>query len=625
MKISFLIIAVMFGISLTFTITGLVTFDLTVQEIKKLLGSRNEGFAFNMIQNLDRHIESRISDFQELSKTELLRDTLLDSNKEFEKLENIKAYLQIKEQEIEFTEDNPFIGGVSDVALTRDLLETIEFYQDEYGYDVVEELFVTNAYGANVALASGISDYSQSDEEWWQQTKENGQYIGKLQFNETYQNYSIEFAYSVMDTDGNFIGILRVLITLDDLLNDFIQESALLTIPGRTVLLLDHDGAQIFSNKEIFLNESPISYFRTIQKGNDVGFFELGDDDDVDNFRLVSYAQSTGYRTFEGFDWIVVVEQNSSSIVNEFVELRNSIIGVSILGMIASIIGAFLISSTVSSPLKHLAITANSISNGDFKTTNTKTNKIDEINTISRSFDDMAKNLQKLINTEKQLAEANVKIKNERLTAIGEVSASMAHNIKNPLATVKSSAEILQKNSKNDDEIKDVVRRMNRSIDTISHQINDVLNYVRVTPLDVKLIKISDLMQSAKNSIEIPHNILLEIPETELQITGDSEKLEIVFINIFLNAIQAIGKDDGKISCMIEQKNSNIIIKIQNSGSNIPEEILSHIFQPLVTSKQKGTGLGLSTCKNIIEQHKGTISAQNNPTCFIITMPISSE
>ena len=64
----------------------------------------------------------------------------------------------------------------------------------------------------------------------------------------------------------------------------------------------------------------------------------------------------------------------------------------------------------------------------------------------------MAKNLQKLINTEKQLAEANVKIKNERLTAIGEVSASMAHNIKNPLATIKSSAEILQKNSKNDDE-----------------------------------------------------------------------------------------------------------------------------------------------------------------------------
>ena len=140
---------------------------------------------------------------------------------------------------------------------------------------------------------------------------------------------------------------------------------------------------------------------------------------------------------------------------------------------------------------------ANSISKGDFQI-KTKINKIDEINTISRSFDEMAKNLQKLIKTEKQLAEANVKIKNERLAAIGEVSASMAHNIKNPLATVKSSAEILQKNSKNDEEIKNVIKRMNRSIDTISHQINDVLNYARITPLDIKLIKITELIHICK-------------------------------------------------------------------------------------------------------------------------------
>ncbi|KAF6247824.1 histidine kinase [Nitrosopumilus sp. b3] len=612
----------MFAISLTFTITGMVSFDLTVQESKELLGSRNEGFAFNLIQNLDRHIENRLIDFQELTKTELIRTTLTESNKEFERIENIKAYLQLKEQEIEFTENNPFIGGISDVALTRDLLETIEFYQDEYGYEVVEELFVTNAYGANVALATGTSDYSQSDEEWWQQTKETGKYVGEIKFDENYQNYSIEFAYSIFDDDENFIGILKLLVTLDVLLNDFVQETDLLTISGRDVLLLNNDGTQIFANQEISLNNSPVFFFPTIQKGNDVGFFEL--DDEIDDFRLISYAQSTGYRTFEGFGWFVVIEQNSSSIVNEFVGLRNSIIGVSILGMIASIIGGFLISSNVSSPLKQLAIIADSISKGDFKI-KTKSSKIDEINTIGKSFDDMAKNLQKLIKTEKELAEANVRIKNERLAAIGEVSASMAHNIKNPLATVKSSAEILQKNSEHDDELNGVIERMNRSIDTISHQINDVLNYVRVTPLDVKLISITELMQSAKNSIEIPENISFEISQSDLKINADVEKLEIVLINIFLNAIQAIGKDPGSISCTVEQKNSTAIIKIQNSGPDIPEDVLSHIFQPLVTSKQKGTGLGLSTCKNIIEQHKGTITVQNNPTCFIITLPLSSN
>ncbi len=612
----------MFAISLTFTITGLISFDLTVQESKELLGSRNEGFAFNLIQNLDRHIENRLIDFQELTKTELIRTTLTESNKEFERIENIKAYLQIKEQEIEFTENNPFIGGISNVALTRDLLETIEFYEDEYGYDVVEELFVTNAYGANVALATGTSDYSQSDEEWWQQTKETGKYVGEIKFDENYQNYSIEFAYRIFDNDENFIGVLKLLVTLDVLLNDFVQETDLLTISGRDVILLDSDGTQIFANQKISLNDTPVFFFPIILKGNDVGFFEL--DDEVDDFRLISYAQSTGYRTFEGFGWFVVIEQNSSSIVNEFVGLRNSIIGVSILGMIASIIGGFLISANVSSPLKHLAIIADSISKGDFKI-KTKPTKIDEINTIGKSFDDMAKNLQKLLKTEKELAEANVRLKNERLAAIGEVSASMAHNIKNPLATVKSSAEILQKNSNHNKELNDVIERMNRSIDTISHQINDVLNYVRVTPLDVKLISICDLIQSAKNSIEIPENVSFEVSQSDLKINADVEKLEIVLINIFLNAIQAIGKDHGSISCIIEQKNSTAIIKILNSGPDIPEDVLSHIFKPLVTSKQKGTGLGLSTCKNIIEQHKGTISAQNNPTGFIITLHLSSE
>ena len=75
----------MFGISLIFTVVGLISFDLSVQELKKLHGSRNEGFAFNMMQNLDKHIEKRISDFEELTKLQIIHNTLIDSNKEFAK------------------------------------------------------------------------------------------------------------------------------------------------------------------------------------------------------------------------------------------------------------------------------------------------------------------------------------------------------------------------------------------------------------------------------------------------------------------------------------------------------------------------------------------------------------
>ena len=614
----------MFGISLTFTIVGLASFDLSVQELKKLQGSRNEGFAFNMMQNLDRHIENRISDFQELTELNLVHSALIDSNKEFEKIPDIKSYLKTKEKEIEITKRNPFIDATADEVLTEDLIKIIEFYRDEYNYDVIEELFVTNAYGANVAMGSGTSDYSQSDEIWWKIAKNTGRYTGQIQFNENYGGYSAVFAFRVNDADQNFIGVLRVLVTLEDILNNFIEESSLLTAPGLNILLLDKNGNLVYQDEKVYPQDFQISYFQEIKEEKDTGFFELGEQ--RDDLLTISYAKSTGYRTFEGFDWITIVEQNGSSIVEEFIELRNAILTVSILGMIASVVGGLLISSTVSSPLKHLTKIANSISKGNFNV-KVKKSKINEIKTISDSFEDMENNLKKLIETEKHLAEANVKIKNERLSAIGELAASMAHDLKNPLATIKSSAEILQKKSKQDDddgESNDVVQRMNRAIDRMSHQINDVLNYVRITPLDIKPIRVEKLLQLAKNSLEIPDNILISIPQSNIRIKCDIRKLEIVFINLFLNSIQAIGKEHGEIKCSIYQKSSNAIIEICDSGSGISDEIISKIFVPLVTTKQKGTGLGLSTCKNIIEQHNGTISVQNNPTRFTIILPILS-
>ena len=609
----------MFSISLTFAIVGMVSSDLSADEIKKILGSRNENFAVNMIQGLDSHIEKRILDFQELTKIDPIQTALASSNKEFEKIENVEEYLQLKEQEIEFDITTPFFGSTAEEILAKDLQEEIEFYRDEYNYDVIEELFVTNAYGANVALGTGTSDFSQSDEEWWQKAKENGKNIGQIQYSEIYESYSIDFAYRIDDAEGNFIGVMRVLITLDDLLDEFREEDNLLATSGRTVLLLDQNGNPIYSKEKIEYIQSPVPYFSELEKEH--GFFEIFDPED--DFRLISYAQSIGYKTFEGFGWIAIVEQNRSSIVGEFVDLRNSIVILSITGMIASVIGGLIISGLVSSPLKNLTKTAELISKGNFDV-KIQRSSIGEIQNISNSLEQMAKNLKKLFETEKQLAEATAKIKKERLTAIGELAASIAHDMKNPLATIKTSAEILEKNAK-EGELKEVVDRMYRATDRISHQINDVLNYVRITPLELRKIKITELLKRAQSSLTIPKNITVSFPESNVEIQCDADKMEIVFINLILNAIQAIGSIPGEIQISIKPNESQVEIQVQDTGPGIPEEILSKIFKPLVTSKQKGTGLGLSSCKNIVEQHNGKISAFNNPTRFIISLPLEPD
>lgn len=97
-------------------------------------------------------------------------------------------------------------------------------------------------------------------------------------------------------------------------------------------------------------------------------------------------------------------------------------------------------------------------------------------------------------------------------------------------------------------------------------------------------------------------------------------KIDAVFINLIVNAIQAMNQG-GTLEINIKTHGDYAVIDFIDSGSGIPEEFINKIFEPLFTTKQKGTGLGLASCKNIIEQHNGSIIVKNNPTTFTIKIP----
>ena len=118
-----------------------------------------------------------------------------------------------------------------------------------------------------------------------------------------------------------------------------------------------------------------------------------------------------------------------------------------------------------------------------------------------------------------------------------------------------------------------------------------------------------------------PKNIQLNLPQNDLTVNFDYEKMLIEFVNILLNAVQSIGENKGKISITTYETSSDTIIKFENSGPNIPTKELGKVFDTLFTTKLEGTGLGLSSCKNIIEQHGGEIKVSNNPVIFSIKIP----
>ena len=152
-----------------------------------------------------------------------------------------------------------------------------------------------------------------------------------------------------------------------------------------------------------------------------------------------------------------------------------------------------------------------------------------------------------------------------------------------------------------------------------------VLNFVKITPFNVKKNQLLEILNSSLESITITKNITVTIPKNDYTIVCDKMKLGVVFYNLFLNAVQAIGSDNGTITIRMSEEQNNIKLEFENSGPNIDKENLDKIFEPLFTTKMEGTGLGLSSCKTIIQEHRGTISVSSNPVIFTMLLPKTQQ
>ena len=168
---------------------------------------------------------------------------------------------------------------------------------------------------------------------------------------------------------------------------------------------------------------------------------------------------------------------------------------------------------------------------------------------------------------------------------------------------------------------KEKLETVSKNLDRINHQVDNVLDFIRSPVLQKKKIGLIESIKESMTTIKIPKNIKFKFPKTEDFIFADPFHIQIVFKNLILNSVQAIGKKEGWVQFIYESSTKFDIITIIDSGPGIQEMSLLEIFEPLTTTKQEGTGLGLVSCKNIVESHGGTIHVKNNPTKFIIKIP----
>ncbi len=234
----------------------------------------------------------------------------------------------------------------------------------------------------------------------------------------------------------------------------------------------------------------------------------------------------------------------------------------------------------------------------------------------SRKYQDAAQRLAEA-NQNLQEAEAAVR-RSDRLAALGQLSAGLAHELRNPLGTIKTSAEMLLKNVPADNAVaREMAGFISSEVDRTNSLVTRFLDFAR--PLAVRLEKtdLTQVIDQAVSDVEkhqppfdvtIYKNYSPEIPPFFL----DGELMERVMYNLVLNAAQA-SPPSGSITVKTRQIDGMVEIAVIDRGSGIQPKLLENIFNPFYTTKAGGVGLGLAIVSKIVDEHGGSISVESEP------------
>ena len=221
----------------------------------------------------------------------------------------------------------------------------------------------------------------------------------------------------------------------------------------------------------------------------------------------------------------------------------------------------------------------------------------------------------------------------EKLAAIGGLAAGVAHEIRNPLSSIKGIATYYKSKFEDGSEDKEMAGVMIEEVDRLNRVISELLEFAGPTKLNKKLADINELLKHSVRLVEQEATakkigIQLDLASDSVKADVDPDRLTQCFLNLFLNALQAM-ESGGLFSVSSSTGEAGkAVIGIRDTGSGISAEDLNKIFDPYFTTKPKGTGLGLAIVQKIIEAHEGQIRVRSSigqGTVFSIALPLVTE
>ena len=320
----------------------------------------------------------------------------------------------------------------------------------------------------------------------------------------------------------------------------------------------------------------------------------------------------------ETLQWTVIVEQPTSEAYATAARLQRQLLVAASLALFVVIAAGFTFGRRFIAPIFTLKRGTQALSEGKLETRVT-IDSADEFGQLGASFNSMADRLVEL--------QENVK-RQERQAMFGRVVAGLFHDLNHPIQNIGNNARLLLREDLDDEGRSMSQRIIERELGTLKRFMDDVLNIAKPRPIERFAVDINasvnEIVESMRAEGERAHVIVTgQYANGPLTVEGDRFALGRVYRNLITNAIQATAPG-GSVTVTTARVGSSIEVTVADTGTGIPADRLTAIFDDFVTTKRRGLGLGLATSKRIVEQLDGTISVQSEVgrgTAFTVRLP----
>ncbi|MFH1360220.1 MAG: ATP-binding protein [Candidatus Omnitrophota bacterium] len=678
-KIIFVVCSIALAISSISIILGyLWGLDL----LRSMAGENHVRMAKLMASSIGQMIDREIKTLQAIMTDIDYIEAVEEANTRYHNIssEEIQTYMaDMDNQWIHGSEGNFVIKEYLEKRISQKLKVLREEDED------IAEIFITDQMGGLVASSGKTTDFYQADEKWWKEAFHEAKgniYVEKIEFDEPAGMLSIAFAIPIRNSEGRTIGVCKCVIDINNFfrfLKDFaVGQTGHAVLANKEGDILYHQGIKPFSMKIL----KPQDFQKLLQNKQQ---WSIMQETHIHKKKIIiSFAKvNQPFLLERGIVWIVAIDQDYKEV---FFPLRifaaQRIVLLFFLLIILLPIG-FFIGEKFIRPIRTLQVATKRIAQGDMDhvieiktgdeieefadSFNRMTKKLKETATsvltlnqeiairnemernLKKSNEDLAKNGKALKNILFDLKKTHDDLQNaqqqllqsEKMAAVGQLSAGIAHEVKNPLSIILLSIESLE--SKIDhlsEQNKMYIKMIKDACERANKVVVDLLDFSRYSEQEFGYVKILQVLKDTVSLVEHSariQNVMIQQEysgETDMIIEGDHILLQQAFLNLFTNALDAI-ENTGTITVKTHllqdsEEIDNIRIEVSDTGSGMPPEVTAKIFEPFFTTKEqgKGTGLGLSMAFMIIGRHHGNIHVESEVgkgTKFIITLPICSE